>query len=70
VWDDSEVTCSELSDRFERWSGRPALESPVLEGESCAVEAETSWTGWRAAVRADGRFVVVVWSPTADLFVF
>ncbi len=70
VWDDSEVTCSELSDRFERWSGRPALESPVLEGESCAVEAETAWTGWRAAVRADGRFVVVVWSPTADLFVF
>lgn len=70
VWDESDVTCPELSDRFERWSGRPAVESAAIEGEACAVEAEASWTGWRAAVRADGRFVSVVWSPTADLFVF
>lgn len=70
VWDESDVTCPELSDRFERWSGRPAVVSAAIEGEACAVEAEASWTGWRAAVRADGRFVAVVWSPTADLFVF
>lgn len=64
AWPAADLTCAELTRRFEQWTERDVASAP--SDATCRLEHSTAWLGRRAALRPDGTLVVAVWSPTTS----